>query len=640
MNGVAALALRELSERKLLFMGAALVAVITLLVPLTPIPGGYKYGDVVDLSAFVFALLLMVGGGIVLGATTIGRDLSSGRITFFFTRQLHAWEIWFGRIVGMFVTLVLASIIVMLPATIIGGGLRNMWSVRAAEELVNAAIFAVLLPLAAHYISVALRSRSAWLALDVVAVCVALALLGPLSLPFLPFWFGTPRTMGVILALLTVILALAGWVGLAKGRSTPVAVHRWSAFALWSLVALALLSFAAWRVWVFSASPSDIGWSKSWAYEIDGNGEWIGLGSEEKGGRGGIPHEFVMSTKTGAWFRVSDTQRIAVSADRRVAVIAKRTWAWKPPSWVDTTMQIVDLTASRPRARDLGIVLNELTWSPPALSADGSRLAIVQSKGVSVYSLQDEKLLAAFPLERSNWTTALFVDARTLQVVTAFDNETVVSRFDITRRQRISRAEFKGRGSRIDAKAEHVAVGSGSAEKPRVVRIYETTSGAKVGEAIFPSSPVGRRFHWLVDGGFALATIDEPPRPGGSVEMGHETPRLTIHAIDGTERMRIPFPGAKRIVIAGEQRHGELIVVWSDSDNLSNPCTGRPHVDVVDMASGSLREVPFEGWPKSFTWRSSAARGTVSTRLFSTCDGKMVMLDAATGEQRVVLGGR
>lgn len=640
MNRVIALAAREMSERKLLFLGAALVAVITLLVPLAPIPGGYAYRDVVDVGAYVFALLLVAGGGLVLGATTIGRDLSSGRIAFFFTRELHAWEIWAGRILGMFVTVVVAATIVLTPATLLGGGLVHLvaeWKT-AGPELLNAMLLAVMLPLAAHYMSVALRSRSAWLALDVVALCAAAGVLWTLALPFLPFWFGKPRSLGAIFLIVTVILALAGWVGLAKGRISPVAVHRWSLATLWSLVAVSLLGFAGWRAWVFSVSPGDVDFSKGWAYEIDGNGEWIGIGSGEKTGRGGIPHEFLMSTKSGAWMRVDDSEPVAVSADGRVAVIAKRSWAWRPSRWVDTTIQVVDLTAKRLEARDSGITIPELIWSAPALSADGSRVAIIEAKGVSVHSLRDETLLASFPLERRHWSSALFIDDATLQVTSSDEAKTVVERFDIAGKRRLSRIELQGNRYRIDPTGARIAIASSTPERSGRITICDTITGGVLGGLDTKASPVGRRFHWLVDGGFAVATAEFTPRDG---QPGLRTEgMLAVHAADGAERIRIPFPGAKRIAIVGEQTEGQLLVVWSDSDNITSPCAGDTRLVAIDLATGGVRQLPFEGWPRAYSWRAPAQRGTVGSRLFSDCNGTMVMYDVATGEMRELLGGK
>ncbi|MFA6958915.1 MAG: hypothetical protein WC538_23840 [Thermoanaerobaculia bacterium] len=637
MTRVFALALREITERKLLFLGAALIGLMTLLFPLMPVPGGYRYVEVVQVSAAVFALALMAGGGIVLGATTIGRDLSSGRLAFFFTRQLRAWEIWVGRILGMLVAVVISVVIVALPAIVISGGTPSPSALRGDSELPVAMIFALMLPLVAHYVSVALRSRSAWLAFDVVAMCAAGGVLWTLSLPFLPYWLGTPKALGAIFALLTLFLALAGWVGLAKGRITPVAVHRWSLVTLWSLVVIALLSFAAWRAWVFAASPQEIEWSKGWASEIDGNGEWIGVGSGEEKGRGGIPHEFLMSTKTGAWLRVDDSQSVSVSADRRIAVIAKRSWAWRPPSWSETTIQTVDLTAARPRVRATGIVQG--LWDTPALSPDGSRVVVRESSNVAVYSLSDEKLLAAFPGEERSWPIMSFLDNGTLLVISSKNDESIISTFDIARRERVARNVFKGGRFKRDRTGAHVAITASTTDKNGTVAIYETKSGVKLGEIPFIGSAFGRRLHWLADGGIALASIEPTPLRAGVLPATVQA-AVTIHALDGTERLRVPLPGAKRIVIAGEQRRGELIVVWATNENVSSPCAGTPHVVAIDLTSGSLRELPFKGWPRAGTWRVAPEPGGASSRLFSTCDGAMVMFDAATGEARALLGGK
>lgn len=640
MTHVLALTFREIAERKLLLVGSGAMGLMVLLAPLLRGTGSYTYLDVADLAALIVVTSVYVGGCVVLGATVIGRDLSSGKLSFFLTRPLGTAEIWTGRMLGAFLTALLSALLAAIPVTLAGGGLRHLFEpTPGGGDLPSMLAVPLVLLLAAHYVGVAFRSRSVVLLLDIVALCVASGMFWTLALPFLPSWFGRPQSLGAFCALLALFLAVSGWAGLANGRITPVAVHRWSAATLWSLVAVALLSFASWRAWVFAVSPHEIDLSKGWAHEIDGNGEWIGIGSGEKKGRGGIQHEFLMSTKTGAWMRVDDISGIAVSADRRVAVIAKRSWVWRPPKWFETTIQTVDLTAAKPRARDTGIVLNEGLWETPALSADGSRIAVRESGNVAVYSLEDEKLLAAFPHDEAGWPIISFSDNGRLLVISTEEKVTVISTFDIARRERVSRNVFTGTRLRLDRTGSRVAIGSGTEDKRSVVSIYETRSGVKLGEIPFQGAVWGRRAHWLSDGGLASATIDATPlRKDHAGEIAESS--ISVHAVDGTERLRVPLPGAQRILIAGEQREGELIVVWADNSNLQTPCAGEPHVVAIDLASGALRKLPIEGWAAAYSWRTSTGPGSASSRLFSTCDGKMVMFDAATGEKRTLLGGR
>jgi hypothetical protein len=284
-------------------------------------------------------------------------------------------------------------------------------------------------------------------------------------------------------------------------------------------------------------------------------------------------------------------------------------------------------------------VLNEGLWETPALSSDGSRIAVRESGNAAVYSLADEKLLAAFPLESTGWPALYFLDAGTLQVISTEEKVTVISTFDIARRERLARNVFTGSRFRLDRTGSRVAIGSTTADRRGVVSIYETISGKKLGEIPFQGAVWGRRTHWLSDGGLASAAIDATPlRKGHSGEIAESS--VSVHAVDGTERLRVPLPGAQRIMIAGEQREGELIVVWADNSNLQTPCAGTPHVVAIDLASGALRELPIEGWAAAYSWRTSTGPGSASSRLFSTCDGKIVMFDAASGETRTLLGGK
>jgi hypothetical protein len=376
--------------------------------------------------------------------------------------------------------------------------------------------------------------------------------------------------------------------------------------------------------------------SKGWASEFDGNGEWLGIGSGEEKGRGGIPHEFLISAKTGAWMRVDDASSVAVAADRRIAVIAKRSWAWRPPRWFETTVQVVDLTKSELKARDTGIVFGEGLWEAPAVAADGSRIAIRSAANVSVYSLPDEKLLAAFPLESAGWAGVRFIDADTLEMLSSEEDVTRIVRFDIGRRARISRIELPGGRFRLDSAGSRVAVAAHRSKNGRLMTIHDTRSGSKIAELPFKSSILGRRLCWLDRGEVALATLDDSP--GGADVADGEPPRVTVHAADGSERLRVPFPGARRLQIVGEQRAGQLLVVWSDSSEYKEPCSGDTRLVAIDLATGAVAELPFDGWPKAYSWRMSPVRGSVTTRLFTACDGNMVLYDVATGEKRALLG--
>ncbi|HYN43724.1 MAG TPA: hypothetical protein VE129_18245, partial [Thermoanaerobaculia bacterium] len=164
MKRFAIVALREITERRFVLLAAGVAAVIPFLVPLLPgVPG-----DQSDLTRGITALILAcsfgLGGSLLVGASVVGRELAERRLSFHFSRPLPSAVVWGGKLAGGVALVLLAELIVFLPASAASGrfpGLPGLPALGLDTGLLWAVLLsAVPLFLLAWLGSVALRSRS------------------------------------------------------------------------------------------------------------------------------------------------------------------------------------------------------------------------------------------------------------------------------------------------------------------------------------------------------------------------------------------------------------------------------------------------------------------------------------------------
>jgi hypothetical protein len=103
MNATVVIARRELAEKQFVLLAAIAFALLACLVPFVPgVHAGQKREAIVVVST-VLAVGFTLGLSTILGATIIGRDLSEGRLSFYFSRPIPAAAIWFGKLIAALV---------------------------------------------------------------------------------------------------------------------------------------------------------------------------------------------------------------------------------------------------------------------------------------------------------------------------------------------------------------------------------------------------------------------------------------------------------------------------------------------------------------------------------------------------------
>ena len=100
MNVAMVIARRELTEKRFVFVAAAAFLVLTLIVPFMP---GIQTGErasALAVASLGLAINFTVGLGAILGATIVGRELSDGRLSFYFSKPIPATSIWWGKLIA------------------------------------------------------------------------------------------------------------------------------------------------------------------------------------------------------------------------------------------------------------------------------------------------------------------------------------------------------------------------------------------------------------------------------------------------------------------------------------------------------------------------------------------------------------
>jgi hypothetical protein len=393
MRGFVAVARREIAERRSVFAAAAVLGLLPFLASLVPVwrrdgaPEARLYTAAFFAVAFAAALSLM------LGASTIGRDLSERRLGFYFTRPISSGAIWAGKLAGAWLLVVLAAAVILLPAGLFdfSAWWRETRSGGLVGDVAIAFALAVIVFLAlGNVVSLAFHSRSVWVAGDLV--CLALWVLAmwsaamPLLLAHAPVL--TLRVALAALAACSVALLAAGGAQVAVGRMDIVRGTRARFIVLWLLLfAFAGLAFGYVR-WLLSPAPDDL-----LGIGIDAaapRGNWIEI---EGFARGRVDYRASLfyDVASGRFVRARAGRdgAIAFSGDGTAA-------AWTERSSLDSG-SLQDVWICRFGAGEARRVRTPISTRVRniAMSPGGSRAAVLEEKTVSVFDVTSGRLLAS-----------------------------------------------------------------------------------------------------------------------------------------------------------------------------------------------------------------------------------------------------
>ena len=115
MRGILAVASRELVERRLVFVAAAVAAVLPFFAPLFPWLRGNDLDELRGVVALTLATTFAAALAMGYGVAMISGELKARRLGFYFSRPLSGLAIWGGKLLAGVVMVWVAPLLVLLP---------------------------------------------------------------------------------------------------------------------------------------------------------------------------------------------------------------------------------------------------------------------------------------------------------------------------------------------------------------------------------------------------------------------------------------------------------------------------------------------------------------------------------------------
>ncbi len=648
MSRLLAVTVRELRERWLLFPAALAIGSFPLVLPAFGVPR-----DAMPAVGLFSAVLLGAAAGLIMGASMLARDAANGRLGFLFSRPLSWPAIWGGKWLAALLLVVASGILaaipwmVAYPLSTVGGHHGDSW-LRAMLDGPGAAFLLTVIVLTvglANFGATLFRSRSPWAALDLACLIVvfwaARRYVAPLWLYGVLGAGAGDWNVALALAPLAVGLLAGSMAQVALGRTDLRRAHVALSFAFWVVIGLTLVAAAGYWAWVRSAGPADV---NVHAVTRDPGGRWIYVeGSRPRRG-GWYPHGFLMDTASGRYAArpepLLDRPRVPVG----VLFSANGRFVAQP--YLDregrgAAIDLLDLAGETPKRTE--VVLESSpppTWTMAfALSPAAGSVFVVHETGASLFALPSGRRVATTTIG-PGWRPALvrFLaegEARAWLVpfteVPSARGRAEMRVVDLAADGRSRTVTFPlaaalnpdtaWRGVGADAPGRRLVTPDGG------VRLRDGATGELVATLAEGDSRLPILF--LADGRIVL---------GGGPSGGKDPKaRLLVFDRDGAKLGEVPldlWPWG--LTVGPEVAPGRLAVSSFRTPYLSEDTL------VVDVGDGRVVERLAGLRPAiGFFWNVSAVpaeAGPTSMHFFRDIEGRVVRIDFATGERKVVAG--
>ena len=426
MKNALTIAAREFEEKRFVAYTAVAFAVMPFLVVLIPGVSSRSPRESIAFASMIFATGFTVALAVMAGINIVSRDLSDGRMSFYFSRPVASASIWFGKLTAGVLMVVGCFGLMIAPAWLVTD--RN-WtsfsSVTLAQGTIAVPAFSLALLLVAHVIGTFTRSRSPLIVFDFAAAAVC-----ALAMSFLAFQLLRGQAvvlasrLGVSLAIALVLAIVAGgaWQ-LARGRTDRRRNHLALSQAIWGTMAVALLIVAGYVAWVVSVKPGDI--TVDFRANRSTGGPFAVITGKTPG-RGDYRAGFLLNTEDGTVTRVSSYADwfVRYTRDGRSAVIPI----------AESNMHPANLLIYRKGMRepiDSGLSY-PLGGGGFSVSDDGGRLATISREGVlSIYDVAQKRSLASVKLPASKYVSAFFLSPDVLRLYLNNGAGTTIGEVDV-----------------------------------------------------------------------------------------------------------------------------------------------------------------------------------------------------------------
>jgi ABC-type transport system involved in multi-copper enzyme maturation permease subunit len=606
MKKALVIAAREFEEKRFVAYAAVAFAILPFILAAIPGIGTKSPTEVIAMSALVFATIFALALGVISGASFIGRDLSDGRMSFYFSRPISSLSIWFGKLTAGILMIVGTFGFIVVPARL-AAGVHWTRMVSAWSVLYLLAI-AIALFLLAHVIGTFARSRSPLIVFDFAAAVICGVVIRLLFLPLIAGQaFLLLRGLGVALGVAAIIAIVAGgaWQ-LERGRTDRRRSHLALSQFLWGTMALALLIAAAYVAWVVSVKPSDL--TGHIRAIRSTNGPFAVVTGTSKG-RSDYRGAFLLDTEDGTTWRVDQWAEWATryTRDGLSAAVPRRS---------GSGAEVFIYTRGKAEPMATGLTM---TAGDYFVSADGGRIAtITRPSNLSVYDVATKRSLASVRLPESRYTRAFFSTADVVRLyLNTLDGWKIVE-LDV-RSRALRETGFVASPNFLfssDPSGAHMLV---RRSREDLLMLTDALTGTSI-KTLTTRTPL-KAAEFLRDG--RIAIVDGPD----SATVLH------ILAADGTPQRDIPLGAKQAALIVGDDG---TRVVLNDVDVASN----RRVFESVNIISSVIeRREPIREWVYSGEYDTRPPIEPLREVFYVGDEGRIVAWNPATGAKRMITGG-
>ena len=609
MKNALVIAAREFEEKRFVVYAAVAFAILPFLLAVIPGISGRSPQDTIALSALIFGTTFAVAVAVISGASFIGRDLSDGRMSFYFSRPAGSLSIWFGKLTAGILMIVGTFGFIIVPARLATGDRwTRMISSSSIWSVVYVLTIAIGLFLIAHVISTFARSRSPLIVFDFAAAVICGVAIRLLVLPLVA---GSGIVLLKWLAISLGIAAVVAIVGggawqLERGRTDRRRNHLALSQFLWTTMAAALLIAAGYVGWVVSAQPGDL------TSHIEASGASSGPFAVISGnakGRSDYRAAFLLNLDDGSKWRLEPRAQWGVryTRDGRSAVV---------PHFADRAVEMFVYTRGKAEPVDTGLTTADRDFF---VSDDGGRIATISYGGVlSVYDVAQKRSLVSVRLPPAKSMRAFFV---TPDVVRIYLNvpDLKIEELDVRTRALRETGSVPSQAFLVavpDPSAVHMLV---HAFRSDMLSLNDARTGAAI-KTLSTGAPV-KAASYLRDG--RIAFVDGP----------NSAAVLHILATDGTPQREISLGAKKWVTILGDD--GPRVVL-TDTDVAS----GNRMFEAVNIISGAIEHrQPAHDSVASVVFDPRPAIEPLHDVLDIDAQGHVVAWNPATGATRKITGG-
>ncbi|HEY8133594.1 MAG TPA: ABC transporter permease subunit [Thermoanaerobaculia bacterium] len=602
MNKTLVIARRELTEKRFVFISAVAFSLLTLIVPFMPGVHAGERRNALVVASLICAVNFTLGLAAVLGSTIIGRELSDGRLSFYFSKPVASNSIWFGKLLAALLLLSVSFTIIAAPAMIAGfEQVMSTWTnpPRDAQALIGIVLaLAAAFFLLSHVIGTFVRSRSAWLVFDFIALAVCGTAIWMLTRPLL---LGFAKVLiwnlGLILAayMAMAIIAAGAWQ-VARGRTDRKRSHIELSRFLWISLGCGLLVMTALVGWVVSVSLTQV--NPEFVQQSNG-GSWATISGKAQH-RSDYHVAFLYNVADGRTVRLASLQPwwgTTFSADEKTA-------AWFVLSPGASELYVARLDVPKPKPMATGITGVD---SFDALSDDGSRIAIVEAGGLlSVYDLGSKSSLGSARIPEGRFWFGDFVTPDVVRIYASTQGQFSIFEYDIRKKTLQRTGEMPGfpRSNR-----DHSLCVVYSHRPSLEIR------DARTGSLIASVVPQG-------DGEMITATFLRDGRIA-ALENRKENSVLHLLSPNGSELRAMPLPGKADVHFVTESTPGLIAVVMREPNQIGF------RTAVVDVNRGVVTRTEPGLRPVNRTF---------GPRLLCMTPHGLISWNPTTGEKRPVAG--